>query len=71
MFQVRTRGFRLARPRLAALVCTAVMALGLSLVGVAYAEDYRDRDGDRNYRGLSSGSRDGQRDGQRLSLIHI
>src|SRR5581483_11619746 len=59
MSQVRTR-----RPvptlsrllsRLLALISAAVVVLGLSLVGVAQAQDYRDRDGDRRYGGLLAG----------------
>jgi hypothetical protein len=41
--------------RLAALLSAGVMVIGLSLVGVANAQDYRDRDGDHGYGGPLSG----------------
>jgi hypothetical protein len=52
--------------RLVALISASVIVLGLSLVGVARAEDFRDRDGEEGgYGNLLSGHRDGPRQSAR------
>jgi hypothetical protein len=53
--------------RLVALISATVIVLGLSLVGVAHARDFRDRDGDQGYGGMHSGRRESPREGFRSS----
>lgn len=48
-----------------ALISASVVVLGLSVVGVAQADDFRDRDGDRGHAGLLSSRQDSPREGVR------
>jgi lipoprotein-anchoring transpeptidase ErfK/SrfK len=61
MSQVRTRRSVPTPSRIVALISASVVVLGLSVVGVAQAEDFRDRDGDHGYGGLLSSQRENPR----------